>query len=338
MSEFTFDGRIHHPDIEHVDFFGPEQVDRATKLYLIPRYNSIPVMTHRTNLLVHSVRVTGHAQLLSNILIARGVYVDEPKLFYMADRHDDAEIVTGDIPTPVKRSATPEQKAEMKKAEKEAASQVGPMIEGPRSVPDFFPSIYDEYEERKSLEARIANFADKWDGFEEAEHEVVCGENRAKFEEVALAYHADLERLVVANQDWMPDVVAVLGDAFTTWVDPITFLAKTPENLDYTNIGTFYKSLSEGTSSSYKWWLRFNMDHFSGSLDFLSNTFPGWIERFPEEVLDDIDRVKMGLPRLNNAGLWLPPDYRTDPDNPTFGESLRSNLLLPTLMALACVF
>jgi 5'-deoxynucleotidase YfbR-like HD superfamily hydrolase len=119
---------------------------RTQDLRAIVRYNLYPVMFYRTNLLLHSQRVAWIMDEL-NLTAERvfGAGYDTRRARVLSLVHDDAEIVMGDIQAGNKGNMTATQLAE---------------------VDDFT---------HESLESQVVQFADKFDAFGEALHEVFAG-------------------------------------------------------------------------------------------------------------------------------------------------------------------
>ncbi len=324
----------HLPPIEiaHMDFYSPEQAERVERLHAIKRFGAIKEMTHRTSVWEHTLRVSKHSVLFSKILLVLGVNVDLRRVLFLADHHDDVEIETDDIPTPTKRSATKEQKTQMEADERAAARKVDRLVQKPWGFSDF-PKTLEEYKAQKSLEARIVDYADKWDCLHEAVHEVVCGENKIGFKEVIYGYKPTFEDLNKRNEDWQEKLKSILGNDFFDFPDPEKLVPKSPEQLDYATVGNFIKSVAQGNPKSYFFWLRFNKSAFG--LDFLKRTFPGWMDRFPQAILKDIERVKDQHPfKTTASGLWI-PSTEINIGNLTFGESMKMDLLATQLIMAA---
>lgn len=315
--------RINHPDIAHIDWGSPKQFTRAAILSSIPRYNAIENMTHRTSVGEHTMRVISHATNFASILEGRGHLVDISAIWFMADNHDNGEAYTGDIPTSVKRSATPEQREQMKVEERKGVEQFEAMIDMPLSTPRFYPEMYDEYEDKNTLEARIVNFADKWDGLHEAVHEVVCGENPERFKQVISEYEDDFQNLRDANRDWQEEVEPVLGSDFFSFPDPETLIPKSIDDTDFTNPTTLVTSLSTDNPASYKFWLRSNI--FAFRVYFIENVFPGWKDKIPQKVREDIEAAKRGDTfRKTSSGLFIPSGVHGIPED-SFGDLLKND-------------
>jgi putative hydrolase of HD superfamily len=100
--------------------------------------------------------------LLADKFIAQGVVIDVERVLRMALLHDWAEVRVGDMP----RTATEYFGAEARKRAESAAfadvvSEVG-------SGAPVYKALYDDYEQRGSLEARLVKVADVVDLLVEA--------------------------------------------------------------------------------------------------------------------------------------------------------------------------
>lgn len=324
-------------DLAHIDFHSPKEQERARRLLAIPRFGTIEKMTHRTNVLLHEMRVANSANLLAKAFLAFNKDqepIDLRKVVFFADHHDDPEMETGDIPTPSKINATEEERKTMEADERAATAKVDHLVSKPLWARSF-PEEFEEYKSQKSLEARIVNYADKCDGLNEAVHEVVCGENKEKFRRVVEGYRQTFEDLNKKNENWLEIIKPFFGQDAFDFPNPQALVPKNPSDLNYKTVWDFMKSIGEGNPRSYFLWLRFNKSLFG--LDFFEFTFPGWMDKFPQEVLDDIKRVKNKEPFKKSKSGLLIPATAIDPLNKTFGESLENDLLGPTIKALGAV-
>jgi putative hydrolases of HD superfamily len=103
----------------------------------------------------HSFGVCAAAMLLADELLAHGVTVDVEKVLRTALLHDWAEVRVGDMP----RIATAYFGADNRKqAETRAFADV---VSGLSR--DLYTALYDDYEQRQSLEARLVKVADVLD-------------------------------------------------------------------------------------------------------------------------------------------------------------------------------
>lgn len=319
-------GVIPHPDWDHINWYSEQELVRAAYM-LIPRYHAIEEMTHRTTVLHHALRVQATSIHFSQMLLNLGVEIHQPKIIFLSDHHDDCEMVTGDIPTPVKTNATPEEREQIDGKEREAALLVEDLVAKPKFIPSF-QVVVDEFREQRTIEARVVKFADKWDGLQEAVHEVVTGTNKDGFKQVIREYEPKFRDLREQNRDWQDIVSQIIGEAFFEFPDPESLSPKTIPQLSFRTPEDFIESLCQGNPVGFRYWLIFNRIAFG--LDFLKQVFPGWMGAFPSNVLEDIERVRQGRPRKRASGLILPSTY-IDPNEVDFGEPLLQMTIDDTL-------
>src|SRR5437588_92296 len=104
----------------------------------------------------HSYGVAVAAMLLGDEVLARGVQVNMERVLRTALLHDWAEARVGDLP----RTATAYFGAETRKgAESAAFKEIVSKLET-SAVAEKYSALHEDYEERKSLEARIVKAAD----------------------------------------------------------------------------------------------------------------------------------------------------------------------------------
>jgi putative hydrolase of HD superfamily len=104
----------------------------------------------------HSFGVAVTAMLLADSCVAQGVAVDVEKLLRIALLHDWAETRVGDMP----RTATLYFGSE---ARKQAETAAFSDIVNPVDTDGSYTNLYNDYERRESLEARIVKAADVLD-------------------------------------------------------------------------------------------------------------------------------------------------------------------------------
>jgi putative hydrolase of HD superfamily len=92
--------------------------------------------------------------LLADELNARGVRLDIEKVLRMALLHDWAETRVGDLP----RTATGYFGSQARKHAESAAFEE--IVDGMVSVRKLYRDLYDDYEQRESVEARLVKAAD----------------------------------------------------------------------------------------------------------------------------------------------------------------------------------
>ena len=103
----------------------------------------------------HSFGVSVTAMLLADKLVAQGINVNVEKVLRIALLHDWAEVRVGDMP----RTATLYFGSEARKrAETAAFSDIVTELDT-----DVYASLYNDYERRESLEARLVKAADVLD-------------------------------------------------------------------------------------------------------------------------------------------------------------------------------
>ncbi len=102
----------------------------------------------------HSFGVAVTAMTLADELQARGVSVNTERLLRMALLHDWAETRVGDMP----KTATSYFGTELRKRAETAA--FADVVSGVGSADSLYRELYDDYEQRKSLEARLVKAAD----------------------------------------------------------------------------------------------------------------------------------------------------------------------------------
>jgi len=101
----------------------------------------------------HSFGVAVTAMLLIDELAGKGVAIDKEKVLRMALLHDWAEARVGDMP----RTATLYFGAD---ARRQAESAAFADIVGPLNSSALYKRLYDDYEHRDSLEAKLVKAAD----------------------------------------------------------------------------------------------------------------------------------------------------------------------------------
>ncbi len=105
----------------------------------------------------HSYGVALFAMLLADLAQRQGLEPDVEKILRMALLHDLTEARTGDLPNTIKRYFD---KGALHKADQQIADE---MLSGLGAIGEEYLLLWQEYEERTSLEARIVKAADKLD-------------------------------------------------------------------------------------------------------------------------------------------------------------------------------
>jgi putative hydrolase of HD superfamily len=102
----------------------------------------------------HSFGVSVTAMLLADELRQRGIVVDVERTLRIALLHDWAEVRVGDLP---RTAASYFGVKERKNAEREAFGEIVAPVDGAENL---YTNLYDDYEERNSLEAKLVKAAD----------------------------------------------------------------------------------------------------------------------------------------------------------------------------------
>lgn len=149
--------------------------EREKNLRAITRYSLYKTMWYRSNLWSHSRRVAWITEeivpIASEVL---GSSFDPQKAIAIALVHDDAEILFGDIQAGNKAKMSQDELNDIKKLEKDAVQQLS--LTYPQNLGTYnYKSLLLEAAEKSSLEAMIVNWADKYDAFGEALHEIYSG-------------------------------------------------------------------------------------------------------------------------------------------------------------------
>lgn len=105
----------------------------------------------------HSFGVAFTAMLLSDLAQRQGLEPNVEKILRMALLHDLTEARTGDLPNTVKRYFD---KGALHAADERAADE---MLSALGAIGEEYLLLWQEYEQRESLEARIVKAADKLD-------------------------------------------------------------------------------------------------------------------------------------------------------------------------------
>lgn len=148
---------------------------REEALSAIKRFWIFSPMYYRSNVFEHSLRVSWIVQEITPL--AREVFgsgFDEDRAVLTACIHDDHEIVIGDVQGSQKHAMTTSQKSEFRTTEELAIIKVASRF--PEYIGQYrYQDLLTDALEMKSVEAQIAMFADKVDGFGESLHEIYAG-------------------------------------------------------------------------------------------------------------------------------------------------------------------
>ncbi|MBX4196443.1 HD domain-containing protein [Candidatus Pacearchaeota archaeon] len=161
-----------------IDFTGFN--GREEKLRTIIRYN-IPQRTpmhYRTNDLLHTNRVAVLVEDITPILTQEyGLEFNAEKAFTLAHVHDDAEIITGDVPLYYKDRMTQQQLDEVARNEENAIHELSALW--PSTINGFsYTGLLQNALCKDVLEAHVVSYCDKLDALCECLHEVHAGNKR----------------------------------------------------------------------------------------------------------------------------------------------------------------
>jgi hypothetical protein len=148
--------------------------DREAALAAITRYSLYPVMYYRTNLLIHSHRTSWIVRTLNRS--APRIFGDyDPQRAEMIARvYDDPELIMGDFQAGNKLLMTPEELAVLEATKLQAIDQVAERM--PAEMGGYnYRELLLEGAAAKTPEAMVNQWADKFDAFGEALHEVFAG-------------------------------------------------------------------------------------------------------------------------------------------------------------------
>jgi 5'-deoxynucleotidase YfbR-like HD superfamily hydrolase len=149
--------------------------NREKNLRAVSRYSLYPIMFYRTNLWNHSRRVAWIVEkLLPFAKRAYGTQFDDKKTLALSLVHDDAEMLFGDIQAGNKEKMTPDELFKIKQTELLAIEKLASI--SPKNIDIYnYRDLLIESVDKTSLESMIVNWADKFDAFGEALHEIFSG-------------------------------------------------------------------------------------------------------------------------------------------------------------------
>ncbi len=176
---------------------------REQGLRKVVRYHIYSPMYYRSNLFTHSKRVLW---LLQSVLpLAEEVFggsFDSTKAQLMAVVHDDPEIVMGDIQAGHKNKMSAQQLAEIARQEHEAVEKMAERY--PYSVLGYtYADLLRESQKVNTLESKLLKYADRFDAFGEALHEVYAG-NKAFTTQVIDKNSGPIDFPTTFYQLWLP--------------------------------------------------------------------------------------------------------------------------------------
>lgn len=237
-------------------------------------------MMHRTDMFTHLRRVAYIADHLGFYLVAEGHEQARKtyrgRIFRKAYHHDDPELITGDLPTPVKLAMSPEERAVFKQEERESVRLVASRylsFSSERSFNDYLEE-QDELLDKKTFDARLIDVADKLDGLGETLHELRCGNE--SFQKVYKVYRDEVFPKFENYDFWeilKRDPAIMLGN-FPTNEDVSKMPILKPEDLHSRDELQVDLLEAEGLPRWYRSWTSITLNHFDINPEkFL---FPGW--------------------------------------------------------------
>lgn len=147
--------------------------EREQRLKEIYRFNAFDVLLYRSNLWMHSRRVLW---LVEELLPLAQKYfeIDTEKTRILALVHDDAEMITGDIPAHEKNKMSEKETAEMECSEENAINFLTEKY--PKSIHEYvYKDLLMHALKKDCIEAQLVSYADKLDAQCESIHEVLAG-------------------------------------------------------------------------------------------------------------------------------------------------------------------
>lgn len=152
---------------------------RIQDLEQVLRFDQAERVIHRNNLHTHMLRVSYLSyELALHLQTNYALRVNPARSQRLALYHDDPEVITGDIPTPIKYSMQPHERMQLRKAEEEAVRALATRYFGLNPLSKKRRQYLEDQRDmtkKESTEARIVNIADKMEGLCETIHEIRCG-------------------------------------------------------------------------------------------------------------------------------------------------------------------
>ena len=148
--------------------------EREENLRKIIRYSLYSTMWYRTNLWSHSRRSAWIVQAFSPRVQMVFESFNANKACALALVHDDAEIIMGDIQAGNKSKMSHSELKEIEQQEERAIEVLAGHFPASLGVYEYRELLF-EILHKKSLEAVVVDWADKYDAFGEALHELYAG-------------------------------------------------------------------------------------------------------------------------------------------------------------------
>ncbi len=248
---------------------------RIQDLENVLRFDQAERVIHRNNLHTHMLRV-GYlsADIAIHLRTNYDIHVDAGKTQRLAQYHDDPEVITGDIPTPIKYSMKPNERLALRKAEKEAVQELATRYFSinPWKKRQYLKDQQD-MTDKTSHEARIVNIADKMEGLCETIHEIRCGNDT--FEQILNNYRAFFSTFI-ENESLFELVNADATYRITLQSIPTVEEANTFTKIAFKDFGVnpqvFWDTVfDKNLPSFYKQWLAISVKQLGPQA-----LFPGW--------------------------------------------------------------
>ncbi len=147
------------------------------KLEAIIRYEKFEVMFYRTNNLIHTKRIIYILEKLLPFILKIHPDIDVIKLFLLVWFHDAPEIITGDVSLQTKLIMSEGELRALYEKELIAIEILSDFFKKESFFDYNIKSLMLEAHEKSTLISQLASFVDKVDGFCEAFHEVLAGNN-----------------------------------------------------------------------------------------------------------------------------------------------------------------
>jgi 5'-deoxynucleotidase YfbR-like HD superfamily hydrolase len=271
---------------------------RAGDLERVPRYSALE-MIHRTDLRLHTTRTVPLVDDVAQVLRGLGITIDKDKAKVLLSLHDDPEVITGDIPSPVKLVMNDAEKAALDEKERQATIALSERY-FPGKLQEQYVEYAREVQEKQTVEAQAVDIVDKWDGLCETLHELRCGNN------VFLKPLENYRSLVIPrlqrHQIWEP--VSTHPDIQLQRIPTIEDAHAFPKiSIDtYTNYGAeaFWRQVMDpNVPEFYKRWV--NCTLFGGINPYkgAASLFPGWKEQLREQSPEIYLPLKYKAQQLN---------------------------------------
>lgn len=149
--------------------------EREEKLKNIKRYSYFDVMMYRTDLWMHTHRVSWLVEDIASIA-QKYILFDLEKARALALVHDDAEMITGDVQAITKLFMNKSEKEAMENNEFSAIDTLAEKY--PKEIDGYsYRDLLIHAVKKDCIEAQFVSYCDKVDAFCESLHEIYAGNN-----------------------------------------------------------------------------------------------------------------------------------------------------------------